>query len=85
MIALVILVPVTISRGSAASRAALHTPLLCMQLKAARQRLGEERFSRSKYPLAAQLLSGTIQGGPYDDFLTTLCYDHILSKPPSRM
>ncbi|PNH10741.1 hypothetical protein TSOC_002531 [Tetrabaena socialis] len=47
--------------------------------------LGEERFARFKYPLAAKLLSGTVTGGPYSDFLTTLCYDHIVSGPAPRM
>ena len=32
---------------------------------------------RSKFPLAASLLLGTVQGKGYDDFLTTLCYAHI--------
>ncbi|KXZ44737.1 hypothetical protein GPECTOR_63g62 [Gonium pectorale] len=61
------------------------TQLLQEELTAVRIKMGEERFARSKYPLAAQLYSGTILGGPYSDFLTTLCYDHIVTKPASRM
>ncbi|GLC37368.1 hypothetical protein PLESTB_001594800 [Pleodorina starrii] len=59
--------------------------ILQEEVQAARAKLGEQRFSASKYQLAAELLAGTITGGPYSDFLTTLCYDHILTKPPSRM
>lgn len=50
-----------------------------------RSALGDERFAASKYDLARKLLSGTIQGKEYADFLTTLCYDHILSIPASAL
>ena len=41
--------------------------------------LGEQRFGASKYELAKKLYASTILGGSYSDFLTTLCYDHIMS------
>jgi malate synthase len=46
--------------------------------------LGDQKFAQSKVLLAKQLLAGTIAGREYSDFLTTLCYDHIVtatSKP----
>ncbi len=54
------------------------------QLDAKRQALGEERFRRSKYELAAKLIAGTVQGKEYSDFLTTMCYEHILSTTVRR-
>lgn len=39
---------------------------------------------RSKFPLAASLLAGTVQGRGYDDFLTTACYAHIV-EPAARV
>ncbi len=45
----------------------------------AAQAMGEKRFLASKYELAAKLFASTILGGGYSDFLTTLCYEHILS------
>jgi malate synthase len=50
-----------------------------MQVASKRASLGPERFARSKFELAARLLGGTITGREYSDFLTTLCYDHILA------
>jgi malate synthase len=41
--------------------------------------LGDQKFAASKMPLAKQLLAGTIAGREYADFLTTLCYDHIVT------
>mmetsp|Transcript_2846 Transcript_2846/g.4899 ORF Transcript_2846/g.4899 Transcript_2846/m.4899 type:complete len:545 (+) Transcript_2846:107-1741(+) len=53
--------------------------LLQQELAAKQQALGQERFARSKYELAGKLIATTIQGKEYSDFLTSLCYDHILS------
>ncbi len=41
--------------------------------------LGDAAYAQSKYDLARQLLSGTIAGRDYADFLTNLCYDHIVT------
>ncbi|KAG1674217.1 hypothetical protein FOA52_013837 [Chlamydomonas sp. UWO 241] len=53
--------------------------LMAEDLSRKRATLGEERFARSKYPLAARLFAGTTLGGGYADFLTTLCYEHIVT------
>lgn len=37
------------------------------------------KFNNFKYEEAGKLLAGTIQGQDYSDFLTTLCYDKIVS------
>ncbi|KAG2439974.1 hypothetical protein HXX76_004093 [Chlamydomonas incerta] len=65
--------------------AAWVNDLLAQELDQIKAKMGAERFARSKYPLAAQLFQSTITGAAYSDFLTTLCYDHIVTKPPSRM
>jgi malate synthase len=44
-----------------------------------RQTLGDQKYAASKFELAKQLLSGTINGKDYSDFLTLLCYDHIVT------
>jgi hypothetical protein len=41
--------------------------------------LGDAAYAQSKYDLARQLLAGTIAGRDYADFLTNLCYDHIVT------
>ncbi|GFH22763.1 malate synthase, partial [Haematococcus lacustris] len=53
--------------------------LLQDELATKRSALGPERYARSKYELAGKLIATTIQGREYSDFLTTLCYDHILT------
>lgn len=45
--------------------------------------LGEAKFGASKFELAKKLLAGTIDGRNYSDFLTTLCYDHIVTAGAS--
>ncbi len=45
-----------------------------------RKDLGE-KYSRSKFESAKALLAGTILGREYADFLTSLCYESILSIP----
>ncbi len=50
-----------------------------------RPQMGDAAYTASKYPLAARLFARTTTGGPYSDFLTTLCYDHIVSPPTARM
>lgn len=37
------------------------------------------KFASTRFELAAKLLGNTMLGGAYDDFLTTMCYDHILT------
>jgi hypothetical protein len=44
-----------------------------------RRSLGDTAYAQSKYDLARQLLAGTIAGRDYADFLTNLCYDHIVT------
>jgi hypothetical protein len=41
--------------------------------------LGAAKLAGSKFDLAKRLLAGTISGGDYSDFLTTLCYDHVVA------
>jgi hypothetical protein len=41
--------------------------------------LGDAAYKQCKYDLAKQLLAGTIAGKDYADFLTNLCYDHIVT------
>lgn len=53
-------------------------PLLCLCLASCRS-LGDAAYSQCKYDLAKQLLAGTIAGRDYADFLTNLCYDHIVT------
>jgi malate synthase len=48
-----------------------------------RSQLGEAKFASSKFELAKRLLAGTISGGDYSDFLTTLCYDHVVAAGAS--
>jgi malate synthase len=47
-----------------------------------RAALGDAKYAQSKFDLARRLLAGTIQGKEYSDFLTTLCYDHIVTAAP---
>ena len=44
------------------------------------QTLGDKKYASSKFEEARRLLAGTVQGREYDDFLTSLCYDHILTR-----
>ncbi|ORY42782.1 malate synthase [Rhizoclosmatium globosum] len=53
--------------------------LLDGEVAAIQARLGEKGFAETKYPLAKKFLASTIKGGDYSDFLTTLCYDSILT------
>ncbi|KAJ3169682.1 hypothetical protein HK101_011449 [Irineochytrium annulatum] len=55
------------------------TQLLDEETDAIRRQIGDQRFSQSKFELAKKFLGSTIKGGEYSDFLTTLCYDSILS------
>ncbi|KAF5835710.1 malate synthase [Dunaliella salina] len=55
------------------------TALLEEDVAAKRMAMGEQRFSRSKFDLAKRLIATTIQGTSYSDFLTLLCYEHIVS------
>lgn len=59
--------------------------LLDSEMAAIRQAVGEAKFAQSKYPLAAKLLAGTIKGEGYEDFLTSQCYDHIVTPALARM
>mmetsp|Transcript_5060 Transcript_5060/g.10990 ORF Transcript_5060/g.10990 Transcript_5060/m.10990 type:complete len:546 (+) Transcript_5060:142-1779(+) len=53
--------------------------LLEEDVAAKRQALGDKRYAASKFDLAKRLFASTTQGGDYSDFLTSLCYDHIVS------
>ncbi|KAI8820122.1 malate synthase [Fimicolochytrium jonesii] len=57
----------------------LVSKLLDEEVEKVKQRLGEQKFAASKFELAKKHLVGTIQGREYSDFLTTLCYDSILT------
>jgi len=50
-----------------------------------RRHLGDQKYKQMKFDLAKRLLAGTIQGREYSDFLTTLCYDHILTNAGPRL
>lgn len=49
------------------------------------RQMGDAAFRASKFDLARRLLAGTIQGQQYADFLTNLCYDHIVTPAGPRM
>jgi malate synthase len=59
--------------------AAWVAQLLDEETDAFRRSLGDAAYKQCKYDLAKQLLSGTIAGKDYADFLTNLCYDHIVT------
>ena len=44
-----------------------------------------EKYSKSQFESAKTLLAGTILGKEYADFLTSLCYDNILSIPRPKL
>ncbi|KAJ1546523.1 hypothetical protein HK405_007025 [Cladochytrium tenue] len=49
------------------------------EVAAIRTQIGPQRFTASKFPQAAEFLGSTIKGGDYSEFLTTLCYDAIVT------
>ncbi|KAI9333204.1 malate synthase [Zopfochytrium polystomum] len=49
------------------------------EVNAIKQQMGEARFAKSQFVKAKEFLKGTIMGGDYAEFLTTLCYDSILT------
>jgi malate synthase len=49
------------------------------------RQLGDQKYKQMKFDLAKRLLAGTIQGREYSDFLTTLCYDHIMTNAGPRL
>ncbi|KAJ3207797.1 hypothetical protein HDU67_007209 [Dinochytrium kinnereticum] len=55
------------------------TQLLDEEVAAIKAQIGDAKFAGSKFELAKKYLGGTVKGGDYADFLTTLCYDQILS------
>jgi malate synthase len=59
--------------------AAWVAQLLDEETDAFRRSLGDAAYKQCKYDLAKQLLAGTIAGKDYADFLTNLCYDHIVT------
>jgi hypothetical protein len=63
--------------------AAWVAQLLQEECDAFRRQIGDARYSASKFEDAKRLLAGTIGGGPYSDFLTTLCYESIC-EPQAR-
>ena len=65
--------------------------LLDEECNAIRKEIGEEKWSKSKFDLAKRLFKTQVAGNnDYADFLTTLCYDHIIedaarSRPSSKL
>jgi malate synthase len=59
------------------------TLLLEEEADALRRQVGDARYAASKFEDAKRLLAGTIGGGPYSEFLTTLCYESIC-EPEAR-
>jgi malate synthase len=57
--------------------------LLDEEADALRGQVGDARYAASRFEDAKALLAGTIGGGPYSDFLTTLCYASIC-EPQAR-
>jgi malate synthase len=57
----------------------LVNQMLDEEINKIRRTVGEERFGKSQFEQAARLLGGTIQGGAYADFLTSLCYGSLVS------
>ncbi|KAI9136305.1 malate synthase [Paraphysoderma sedebokerense] len=55
------------------------------ELSQAKAKLGEDGYKKTKFDLAAYFLRGMVDGKAYPDFLTSVCYEHILSLPKSRM
>ena len=64
--------------------AAWVAQLLDEEAAALRRQVGDARYATSRFEDAKVLLAGTIGGGPYSDFLTTLCYDSIC-EPQARL
>jgi len=57
--------------------------LLDEEVNALKGKYGDAKFKASKFALAKKYLATQITGERYDDFLTTLCYDEIVSVPPT--
>jgi malate synthase len=55
------------------------------ELKKIKAEIGDERFNAGKFDLAAKLFSSTTRGAGYSDFLTTLCYDNIVTIKKSKL
>ncbi|KAJ3048599.1 hypothetical protein HK097_010390 [Rhizophlyctis rosea] len=55
------------------------------EVGAIRSRIGAEKFGKTKFEQAKQMLAGTVQGKEYADFLTTLCYDSILTTTGAKL
>ncbi|KAL7747007.1 Malate synthase, glyoxysomal [Sorochytrium milnesiophthora] len=49
------------------------------EVRGMRSKLGEQKFGQSKIEQAKYYLLAMVQGRDFPDFLTTLCYDQILS------
>ncbi|TPX30634.1 malate synthase [Synchytrium microbalum] len=59
--------------------------LLDEELAALRKQVGEKAYSAGKWDLARKLFLSTVQGGDYSDFLTSLCYDSIVTSPKGSL
>lgn len=57
--------------------------LLDEEMDALKKKYGAAKLKQSKFAQAKKYLATQITGGRYDDFLTTLCYDEIVSVPPA--
>ncbi|KAJ3035328.1 Malate synthase, glyoxysomal [Rhizophlyctis rosea] len=55
------------------------------EVEGIKQKLGQEKFKRTKFEQAKQMLAGTVQGKEYADFLTTLCYDAIVTTSSPKL
>ncbi|KAI8803167.1 malate synthase [Cladochytrium replicatum] len=58
--------------------------LLDEEAAAIKQSLGAA-YAKSKFELAKQYLGSTVKGGDYAEFLTSLCYDSILTLAKSKL
>ena len=61
--------------------------LLAEELAKIEKSLGSESYKKSKFPLAKVRFQETLKVDRYEDFLTTLCYDDIVTieKSPSKL
>ncbi|KAI9101771.1 malate synthase [Phlyctochytrium arcticum] len=56
--------------------------ILDEDMESKKKQLGDKKFAATRFELARKFLASTIQGQEYSDFLTTLCYDSILTLGP---
>ncbi|TPX35631.1 malate synthase [Synchytrium endobioticum] len=49
------------------------------EMDAIRKQIGDKAYSAGKWDMAKKLFLSTVQGAEYSDFLTSLCYDSIVT------